>query len=355
VAEEDSDDKTEEATPERRKKAREEGQFPRARDTGGVAASIAVVILLAGTGAQFWTILNAFLRRCFAESLELGEGSRDFVLRELVGMIALTTLPIAAAAAVAGILAGVAEAGYQPNFDLAAPKFERLDPINKIGQLFSPKAALSNTALSLLRVAAVGAVTYWVLKEDFVALTRLSRTPVAAAAEELLHVASRLAVWATVALAVLTAVDYAQSWWRHEKQIRMSLQEIKDEMKMQEGRPEVKARRRARARELLKRGVRKAVKEATVIVTNPTHIAVALRYKASEGAPTVTAKGFDEVAQHIKELARDYDVPIVENKPLARALAAKVKVGKMVPVDLYVAVAEVLAFVFRTRKRGLRG
>jgi flagellar biosynthesis protein FlhB len=125
-------------------------------------------------------------------------------------------------------------------------------------------------------------------------------------------------------------------------------------MKNQEGSPQVKARQRARARELLRRGIRKGVKEATVIITNPTHIAIALRYRPAEGAPVVTAKGFDEVAQHIKELARDYDVPIVENKPLARALAAKVKVGKVIPVDLFVAVAEVLAFVYRSRKRGLR-
>lgn len=351
----DDSEKTEDATPERRRKAREEGQFPRAKDTGGVAATVGVVLLLAAMGGSFWEVLVAFCQRCFAEPLGLAGARSDFIFRELAGMVVLATLPVAIVASIAGSLAGVAEAGYQPNLDLAAPKFERLNPISKLGQLFSPKAALSNVVLSILRVAVVAGVTYWVLKADFLALTRLSRTPIPAAAMELIHVASRLAVWSTLALALLVVVDYGQSWLKHEKQIRMSLQDIKEEMKQQEGSPQIKARQRARARELLKRGLRKGVKEATVIVTNPTHIAIALRYKASEGAPVVTAKGYDDVAQHIKELARDYDVPIVENKPLARALAAQVKVGKAVPLELYVAVAEVLAFVFRKRKGGLRG
>jgi flagellar biosynthesis protein FlhB len=351
---EDNDDKTEEATPERRRKARDEGQFARARDTGGVAATIGVILLLAGVGGQFWPILRAFFQRCFSEALPLGGVNADFIFRELAMLLVIATLPVAVTAAIAGSLAGIAEAGWHPNFELAAPKFERLDPISKLGQLFSPKQALTSTSLSILRVAAVAGVTYWVLKDDFVALTRLSRTPIPAAAGELLHVAARVAVWATLALVVLTVIDYGTAWWRHESQIRMSIQELKEEMKQNEGSPQIKQRQRARARELLRRGIHKGVKEATVVVTNPTHIAVALRYKASEGAPVVTAKGYDEVAQYIKELAKDNDVPIVENKPLARALAAKVKVGKVVPLELYVAVAEVLAFVFRTRKRGLR-
>ncbi|MGC4092242.1 MAG: EscU/YscU/HrcU family type III secretion system export apparatus switch protein [Polyangiaceae bacterium] len=220
--------------------------------------------------------------------------------------------------------------------------------------MFSPTAAGANIALSLLRVGVVAFVTYSIVKGEFGALSALSRAPVLAGAQRVSEVLMRVAMWSTVALTVLAGVDYANSWFRHEKQIKMSLQEIKDEMKNQEGNPQLKARQRARARELLKRGIRKGVKEASVIITNPTHIAIALRYRPAEGAPVVTAKGFDEVAQHIKELGRDYDVPIVENKPLARALAAKVKVGKTIPVDLFVAVAEVLAFVYRTRKRGLR-
>lgn len=355
MSEQDKESKTEEATPERRRKARDEGQFARARDTGGVAATAAVILLVAGAGAQFWPILKTFFERCFSGSLEVGGFQGGLVNRELWLLLVLVTLPVATAAAIAGILAGLAEAGFHPNFELALPKLDRLNPLTKLMQLLSPKQALISTTLSLLRVAAVGAVAYWVVKDDFVSLTRLSRTPVPAAAGEILAVVTRVAVWATFALLVMSALDYAQSWVKHESQIRMSVQEVKDEVKQQEGDPQVKGRRRALARELLRRGIAKGVREATVVVTNPTHVAVALRYRATEGAPVVTAKGYDDVARYIRELAGGYQVPIVENKPLARALASQVKVGKAVPLELYVAVAEVLAFVFRGRKRGLRG
>jgi len=353
MSESDSD-KTEDATPERRRKAREEGQFPRAKDTGTVAATIAIMLVISAMGSSFWSLLTNFCRRCFSEGLSFKAAGLETISHELLALLIAATLPVAVAAAIAGTLAGIAEAGFQPNFDLAAPKFERLNPINKLGQMFSPKAAGASVALSLLRVAVVAFVAYSILKGDFGALARLSRAPVTAGAQQVSQVLMRLSLWSTLALAVLTGVDYVNSWFRHENQIKMTMQEVKDEMKQQEGSPQVKARQRARARELLRRGIRKGVKEASVIITNPTHIAIALRYRPAEGAPVVTAKGYDEVAQHIKELARDYDVPIVENKPLARALAAKVKVGKVIPMDLFVAVAEVLAFVYRTRKRGLR-
>lgn len=351
----DSDsDKTEDATPERRRKAREEGQFPRAKDTGALAATIAILITISSLGGSYWEMLRTFTQRCFSEGLVFKGGGIGYIARELAVVLLAATLPIAGVAAVAAILAGFAEAGFQPNLDLAAPKFERLNPIGKLGQMFSPKAAFTNIALSLLRVGVVGWVAYSIVRADFPLLARLSRAPVAAGAAQIFSVMARVTLWSTVALIVLAGVDYVTSWFRHESQIRMSLQEVKDEHKSQEGSPQVKSRQRARARELLRRGVRKGVKEATVIITNPTHIAIAIRYRVSEGAPVVTAKGFDEVAQHIKELARDYDVPVIENKPLARALAAKVKVGKVIPVELFVAVAEVLAFVFRLKKRGLR-
>jgi flagellar biosynthetic protein FlhB len=351
----DSDsDKTEDATPERRRKAREEGQFPRAKDTGALAATIAILITVSSMGGGFWDMLRAFTRRCFSEGLTFKGSGIDYIARELATLLLAATLPLAGVAAVAGTLAGFAEAGFHPNLDLAAPKFERLNPISKLGQMFSPKAALTNITLSLLRVAVVAWVAYSIVKTDFPQLARLSRAPVGVAVAQVFTVLARLALWSTIALLVLAGVDYVTSWFRHESQIKMSLQEVKDEHKSQEGSPQVKARQRARARELLKRGIRKGVKEATVIITNPTHIAIAIRYRVAEGAPVVTAKGFDEVAQHIKQLARDYDVPVIENKPLARALAAKVKVGKVIPVELFVAVAEVLAFVFRLRKRGLR-
>jgi flagellar biosynthesis protein FlhB len=134
----------------------------------------------------------------------------------------------------------------------------------------------------------------------------------------------------------------------------MSRQELKDEMKQSEGDPAMKGRQRARAREMIRKGLLKQIKRSDVVIANPTHVSVALRYRAEEGAPIVTAKGVDEVALYIRELAKKHGVPIVENIPLARALNAKVKVGKTIPMELYKAAAEVLAFVYRLKARTIK-
>jgi flagellar biosynthetic protein FlhB len=206
--------------------------------------------------------------------------------------------------------------------------------------------------MSILRVGLVAAVAYAVVEREFPRLAVASRGTLTMAAIQIAEVTFKVAMWCTLALGVLAAVDFAQSWWKHEQSIKMSRDELKEEMKQQEGSPQIKHRQRARAREMLKRGIRKAIKEATVVVTNPTHVAVALRYHPAEGAPTVVAKGYDEVAQHIKALAKEMGVPMVENVPLARGLAEKVKVGRSIPADFYAAVAEVLAFVYRIGGRG---
>jgi flagellar biosynthesis protein FlhB len=153
-------------------------------------------------------------------------------------------------------------------------------------------------------------------------------------------------------LGLIAAIDYGWSWWQHEQSIKMSRQELKDEHQQQEGSPQIRQWQRARAREMMKRGLRKGVKEATVIVANPTH--VALRYEQHEGAPTVTTKGYDEIALQIKKLAKEEGIPIIENRPLARALAERVRVGRVIPADLYVAVAELLAMVYRLKNPGIR-
>jgi len=135
----------------------------------------------------------------------------------------------------------------------------------------------------------------------------------------------------------------------------MSRQELKDELKQQEGDPKIKARIRARARELAKRGISKEVKRSDVIIANPTHISVALRYRSTEGAPVVMAKGYDEVALFMRKIADENGIAIVENRPLARALAEKTRVGKTIPIELYQAVAQVLAFVYRLKRGQWRG
>lgn len=350
----DDSEKTEEPTPERRKKARDDGQFARARDTTAIAATVAVLLVLNGIWSDLLGTIRNFCLMCFHEPLMLVRGDMTVVFEQTIQVLVIACVPVALFACAAGAAAGFAEAGFHPNFETLQPKFERLEPLGKLKKLMSPKEGLVNIAMSLLRVGLVAAVAYWVLEKEFPRLAVASRGTLTLAAVQIGQVTFKVAAWCTFALGVLAAIDYAQSWWKHEQSIKMSRQDLKDEMKGQEGNPQIKQKQRQRAREMLRRGIRKAVKEATVIVTNPTHVAVALRYHPSEGAPIVVAKGYDEVAQHIKTLAKELGIPMVENVPLARGLAEKVKVGRHIPTDYFAAVAEVLAFVFRLRGRGVR-
>lgn len=352
MSDEDDSEKTEEPSPDRRKKARDEGQFARSKDAGAVAATVAVLLVMNGTWRDLAGSLREFCLLCFHDPQLLVRGDMTVVLEQSMKVLMLACMPIGLFACAAGVAAGFAQAGFHPSFEALEPKLERLEPLGKLQKLFSPKEGLVSVTLSMLRVGLVGMVAYWVLEQEFPRLAVASRGTLTMAAVQIAAVTFKVAAWCTFALGMLAIVDYAQSWWKHEKSIKMSRQELKDENKQQEGSPQIRQRQRQRARELLKRGIRKAIKEATVVVTNPTHVAVALRYHPAEGAPVVVAKGYDEVAQHIKRLAKEAGVPTVENIPLARGLAEKCRVGRVIPGDFFAAVAEVLAFVYRLRGRG---
>jgi flagellar biosynthetic protein FlhB len=353
MSEEDSDDKTQEATPERRRQARENGQFARARDTGAMAATFGVLLALQGFGGDFAGHIRNLALRCFGDTPALAGDGIALIGREAALALVAVVGPVLAAACIFAVAAGFWEAGFEPRLELAAPKWERLDPIPKLGQLFSPKQGFANVALSLGRVAVVGLVAYLVIDRELPRLERLSTVRLTDSAPVVLAVLAKLALWSTLALAVLTAVDYGTSWFRHEKSIRMSLEEMKREHQQQEGDPRLKSKQRQRAREMAKRGLRKQVLEADVIIANPTHISIALRYRPAQGAPVVLAKGFDEVALYMRKVATEGGVPVVENRPLARALS-NVRNGRVIPVELYATVAEVLAFVYRMKNRGRR-
>ncbi|HEX2671327.1 MAG TPA: EscU/YscU/HrcU family type III secretion system export apparatus switch protein [Polyangiaceae bacterium] len=354
MSEDDDTERTEDASPERRKRARDDGQFPRSKDSGPVAASIAALGVIGAMAGDFAGTIRGFCLRCFDDPLSLVRGDISLLAEQAGLVLVSSSLPVAVAAAIAGTAVGFLEAGFHPNFDLLEVKLERLDPISKLGTMFSPKSGLMSVVMSLLRVVVVAVVAESVMEKAFPKLARLSRAPLGAAVWETAQVVMSVALWSTLALGLIAALDYGWSWWRHEQSIKMSRQELKDEHKQQEGSPQIRARQRARAREMLKRGIRKGVKEATVIVANPTHVAVALRYRQHEGAPTVTTKGYDEIALQIKKLAKEEGIPIIENRPLARALAERVRVGRVIPADLYVAVAELLAMVYRLKNRGIR-
>lgn len=351
MSESDQGERTEEATPEKRKRAREQGQFPRSRDAGAVAASAAVLVSMLLMGTSYVSGVRQFSLRCFGSAETLLRGDPTRMMQELGTILLWLLLPGAIAATLGAVAIGLLESGFMFQAETVSPKWERLNPIPKLGQLFSPTQGLANMSLALLRVVAITLVTATVLRGEFPSLARLARTDLSTGVQTVLDIVLRLAAWSIVALAVMSALDFGYSWYRVNKDLMMTRQELKEEVHQQEGDPKIKGRMRARAREIARRALAKEVKRADVVIANPTHVAVALRYRPAEGAPLLTAKGFDEVALYIRQLAEENGIPIVENRPLARSIAAKVKVGRMISADLYQAVAQVLAFVYRNRPR----
>jgi flagellar biosynthetic protein FlhB len=350
----DNGDKTEPATPKRRQQAREQGDFPKSKDAGGIAASLAVLLALGAMGPSAMLGLWVFTKRCFSDPFDLMGRDPSPVAIRMGAVLASLTLPAAICAALAGVAVGFAQAGFHPSVDLVMPKPERLDPFGKLKSMFAPSQTLFDLAQSIVRVVAVGYVVYWTLRDMMPVILELMRADVQGAALAIKSSLATLTMRATGALALLAAAEFAFSKYRWEKRNRMSKQELKDEYKQAEGDQRVKHQLRAAARRRLKKGLVKQVKTADVVVVNPTHVSAALRYKTEDGAPVLTAKGYDEVALHIRHIAKEYKIPIVENVTLARAIASRVRVGKAIPVDLYAAVAEVLAFVYRLRaQRGL--
>jgi flagellar biosynthesis protein FlhB len=347
-------EKTEDPTPERRRKAREDGNIARSKDAGSVVATLAVLLLLVSSGSTGYSRFRTFATDCFHAvgapySTELTTSLSSFVPTLLI-----LVLPVGLAAALGAIVIGLAETGLYANWSAMEPKWDRLDPIARLPKLFAPGPATVMTVLTLLRVVVVFWVTFNILRGESTTLAKLPRMPIDQGVSVSLAILARIAFWATGTLAALSALDYGYAYLKREKGLKMSRQEIKDEMHQQEGDPRVKARQRQRAREMLKRNIVQEVRTADVVVANPTHVAVALRYRPDEGAPVVVAKGLDDIAQYIKQVARDNDVPVVESVQLARALHAQVKVGKRIPLEFFQSVAEILAYVYRLKRRGLR-
>ncbi len=356
MAEGEESDREFDPTPQRRERFLKEGRFARARDAGGIAAVAAALAALVGTREAGFRAVELLFHQCFGDLAAIDQGS--LLLSSAAAGATLVALagPIAVAAAFGSASIGLAQAGASFDLDRLEIKPERLDPLPRLQQLFTPKQAIFETALAVTRVGIVGYVAYRAMAEELPGLLALSAQPPEASLSAIVAVAIRLTLKALGVLLALAVADYAQSRFQIEKQMKMTLKELKDEMKQQDGDPKMKARMRAKARAMAKKRSTVSladVSKADVIVTNPTHIAVALRYAEKDAAPTVVAKGHDEQALAIRAEARKHGIPILENRPLARALDAETAVGQPISGAHFAAVAQVLAFVYRLRGRGV--
>ena len=345
----DSADKTFEPTEHKKEEFRKQGRFAKSKDAGGVVATAAVIAVIAGSTASIGESARRLMSRTVGD---LGALERvgplvvlDGASRELMTMAGAAVL----AAVVAAVLINLAQARFQLYPELLSPDVSRLNPASSLGRLFSPKRAATDSFVALLRVGAAAAIAWHALSKELPMLVSLARMPLEGSMPMLFGSLARMVGMVTGVLFLVAVIDYAQSWFTLSREMMMSRQEREDEAKQSDGDPKAKARMKARARALAKKRAMNAVKNADVIVTNPTHVAVALRYGPKDPAPVVIAKGHDDVALRIRTEARKHGIPILENRRLARALDAEVAIGKPVPAAHFAAVARVLAFVYKLR------
>ena len=343
---EDAEQRTEEATPRKRQKMHEEGQIPRSQDVG---AAVVVIATCAAIGYSFDAIGQALVRFT-TRTFRLEDASRPLhALHAQLEVLGPAFIPLLVAS-VAAAVAGFAQSRVF-SFSLLAPKPERFNPLPNLMQMLPTKQSLVEIAKQVVKLLAIGFIGYGVVADALPHFATLSAAAPLAAAESVGQVAVKLAIRIAAAFVVAAAIDYWLTRRKFLKDAMMSREEVRDEHKQEEGRPEVRQRMRQKMRELSKnRGVADVAK-ATVLVVNPTHYAVALRYVPEKDfAPMVIAKGVDELALAMRARARKERVPIVEQRSLARALH-KAKVGRPIPVDLYRAVAEIIAYVMQLRAR----
>ena len=347
---EDLGDKTEDPTQRRIDEARERGQVARSADFSAAVLLSAAAALLYVLGPGMFGSVGSLMRTSL-EPASLGVGiTTDSILQSgrlatAVGLRLLT--PVLLAMAAFAYLEQVLQVGWNVTFEPLTPKFDRLSPAKGLKNIFS-RRSLVKGGVNLAKLALVGTVAALVVTS---AMDRIVASPALTAVGAMMLASgllTELALWILAALIAIGLIDRAYQVWQHTQDLRMSKQEVKDERKSSEGDPETRARRQRIAREIQRQRLRSAVPTADVVVTNPTHFAVAIKYDAEAmNAPTVVAKGADHMALQIRLIASGAGVSIVERPALARALYRAVDVGHEVPVEWYEAVAEVLAYVYR--------
>lgn len=356
MSEAQNDEKTEEATQTRRDDFRKRGQVASSRELGTAIFLLVGAGMIYGLSKMFFTELSLLFQESFSAGMMSAVKQGDLLQ---AGVLAGTKFSVLALPAIGiyfliGISSQLVQVGFLQVEDALTPKFERMDPIGGIKRLFSLRNLVEGIK-SILKVGLAFGVGYLVLRSEFIRLPYLMNLGVAEAFQYIGSIAVRLFGWIGATMLVLSGADYFYQRWDLEKQMMMTKQEVKEEAKSREVDPMVKSRMRKIQREVANKRMMQKVPTADVIITNPTHIAVALKYDEGLPAPQLVAKGADLVAEKIRELAKEHNIPIVENKPLARTIFKSMKLGQVIPRELYVAVAEVLSYVFKLKRKLKRG
>lgn len=345
-------EKTEKPTPKRKQDARKKGQVPRSRELNTAAVVAAGVMALSSSSQRLATMFTDLMRNSLQiEPGVLADPSRLApVLGSRLFDALMAVAPILGATLVAAIAAPALIGGFNFSVEALKPDFSRMNPISGLGRMFSARALveLGKSLLKFGMIAAIGAFYVWGRRAEFGAL---SGRDIYGSIRFMADITMGMLTWMTGALVAIALIDAPYQLWTYMKQLRMSRQDIRDEMKQSEGEPEVKQRIRRLQHEMARGRMAETVPTADVVVTNPTHYAVALKYSPGKHrAPIVVAKGADELAATIREIAREHKVPLVSAPPLARALYRGVNLEREIPPQLYAAVAKVLTYVYQLKR-----
>ena len=347
----EGEDKTEEPTEKRRKDAREKGQVARSQELNAAFVLLMGFFCLRILWEYIYTNISeytVYIYTHLAQSTSI-ENIRELFIGIML-LLAKTSFPIMVAILIIGLSINIFQVGLVVSTQRLKINLEKLNPINGFSRIIS-RRSLVELIKSIFKILIIGSFIYMYLKDQIPFMPYLMYFDLAKSLEEIANIIFNMVFKVIAIIIVMGILDYAYQKWQTTQDLKMSKQEVKDEHKQMEGDPQIKGKIRRKQREMAMMRMMQEVPKADVIITNPTHLAVALMYKQGMVAPLVVAKGQDLVAERIKQIAREYKIAIVENKPLARALYAATEVGDMVPNELYQAVAEVLAYVYRLKNR----
>jgi flagellar biosynthetic protein FlhB len=346
-------EKTEKATPKRRLEARKKGQVAKSADLNGAVVMVAALFALSAYAPTMVEQIGASMRSTLA-MIARPQAVTTRGLGELFmsgGKLLLTTVgPVAMICLAAGLLANVAQVKFKPTLHGLKPDARRLNPISGFKNIYG-KNVLFETGKNMTKILIVGAIVAFAVIPNLQELSGLVGVAPGVVLTKLGGTVLSIAQRAAFAYLVIGLIDFIYQRWRHEKSLKMDKQEIKEEAKQHAPPAEVRSAMKKRQFETARARMMSSVPEADVVVTNPTHYAIALGYDGGKAAPEVLAKGQDLVAAQIRRIAEENDVPIVSDPPLARTLHSTVEVGHQIPEDLYAAVAQLLAFVYRVAGR----
>ena len=346
-------DKTEKPTPRRREKARKEGSVAQSKElNSGVLLLMGTLamVLFGGSIASGIGFLGRYLL-LHSGTMPLSMEIFPVYMWKGAAYMLVLLIPFFAFIMAAGILSNVGQVGFMITTKPLKPKLSRLSPMKGIKKYFSPRPFVE-LGKSVLKLSMIGIVVYLAIRSEFDHVLELSALTPPLLIAEIGRMIFLIFLKATIAIMFIAALDYAYTRYEHEKSLKMSKQEIKDESRQSEGDPKLKSKIRGIQLKAALRRMMKSVPKADVVITNPIHLAVALKYdNKKQRAPMVIAKGARRLAERIKDIARENDIPIVENPPLAQALYKMVEVNQEIPGDLYRAVAEILAYVYRLKRK----